>query len=38
MNTDLVSKKEVSELIMKVLTNQATSAECVMLNDWVKKI
>jgi len=37
MNTDLISKKDVSELIIKVLTNQATPEECVMLNDWVKK-
>ncbi len=37
MNTDLVSKKEVSELIIKVLTNHATPDECVMLNNWVKK-
>jgi transmembrane sensor len=37
MKTDLVSKKEVSELIIKVLTNQATSEECAMLDEWVKK-
>ena len=37
MNIDLVSKEDVSELIIKVLTNQATPEECVVLNDWVKK-
>ena len=37
MNTDLSSKKEVSELIIKVLTSQATPDECVMLDEWVKK-
>jgi transmembrane sensor len=37
MNIELVSKKEVSELIIKVLVNQATPDECVMLNEWVNK-
>lgn len=37
MNTDLESRKEAGELIIKVLTDHATPAECVMLNNWVKK-
>jgi len=37
MNTDLVSKKEASELIIKMLTNQATSEECAVLDNWVKR-
>jgi transmembrane sensor len=37
MNTDLVSKKEVNELIIKALTNQATPGEFVMLDEWIKK-
>jgi transmembrane sensor len=37
MNTDLESKKEVSELIIKVLSGQATSEECAVLYEWVKK-
>jgi ferric-dicitrate binding protein FerR (iron transport regulator) len=37
MNTDLVSKKEINELILKVLANQATPGECVILEEWVKK-
>jgi transmembrane sensor len=36
MNTELVSKKDVSELIIKVLSNQATPDECVILDQWVK--
>lgn len=37
MNTDLASKKEISELIVKVLTSHATPEECVMLDEWVKE-
>jgi transmembrane sensor len=37
MSTDLVSKKDVGELIIKVLTNQATPDECFMLDEWVKR-
>jgi len=37
MNTDLESKKEAGELIIKMLTNQATSEECAVLDKWVKK-
>ncbi len=35
MNTGPESKKDISELIIKMLTNQATSEECVMLDDWI---
>lgn len=37
MNSDLTSKKEINELILKVLTNQATPDESVVLNEWIKK-
>ena len=37
MNTDLVSRKEISELILKVLTNQATPEDCLMLDEWIKQ-
>lgn len=37
MNSDLISNVEISELIIKVLTNQATPDECVILDGWVKK-
>jgi transmembrane sensor len=37
MDTGIISKKYVSNLIIKVLTNEATPDECVMLDSWVKK-
>ena len=37
MSTDLVSRKEINELIIKVLSDQATPDECIVLNDWVKR-
>jgi transmembrane sensor len=37
MNTDLASKKDVNELILKVLTNQATPDEYIILDEWVKQ-
>ena len=37
MNTDPESKKDISELIIRMLTNEATSEECVMLDEWIRK-
>jgi ferric-dicitrate binding protein FerR (iron transport regulator) len=37
MKTDLISKKDINELIIKVLANKATPGECVILDEWVKK-
>jgi transmembrane sensor len=37
MNTGQESRKDISELIIKMLTDQATSEECAMLHDWIKK-
>jgi ferric-dicitrate binding protein FerR (iron transport regulator) len=37
MNTDQVSEKNLNELIIKVLTRQATPDEYVVLDEWVKK-
>jgi transmembrane sensor len=37
MDTGIISKKEVRDLIIKVLANEATPDECVMLDKWVKK-
>jgi transmembrane sensor len=37
MNTDQVTKKEINELIIKVLANQAAPDECVILDEWVKQ-
>ena len=37
MDTGIISKKEISDLIIKVLANEATPDECAMLDKWVKK-
>jgi transmembrane sensor len=37
MDTGIISKKNVNNLIIKMLTNRATPDECVMLDKWVKK-
>ena len=37
MNTDLLSNKNINELILKVLADQATPDECIILDEWVKK-
>jgi transmembrane sensor len=37
MKTALVSKKDVIDLIIKVLTNQATPDDCIKLNEWIKQ-
>jgi transmembrane sensor len=37
INTGPDSKKDISDLIVKMLTDQATSDECVMLDDWIKQ-
>ncbi len=37
MKKDLSSEKEVSNLIIKILTDQASPDECLVLDNWVKK-
>jgi transmembrane sensor len=37
MNTTPDSKKDISELIIKMLTNQAASEEYIMLDEWIRK-
>jgi len=37
MKRDLTSRKEASELIIKLLSNQATPGECFLLDGWIKK-
>jgi transmembrane sensor len=37
MDTGIISKKDISDLIIKVLANEATPDECVMLHNWVSK-
>ncbi|MBK8882955.1 MAG: FecR family protein [Bacteroidales bacterium] len=37
MKKDLLSEKEVSNLIIKILTDQASPDECLVLDKWVKK-
>jgi transmembrane sensor len=36
MNTGPDSKKDISELIIKMLTNKSTSEESLMLDEWIK--
>jgi transmembrane sensor len=37
MTTETDSKKQISELIIKVISGQASPGECIILDEWVRK-